>query len=173
MFIIYIFFIAISLSIDTFSLSLNISNIIKKSFIYSVSVGLTHFILTIIGYLIGSYLKLLLHNMELLSALVFFYIAISMIIEKEEKVLYLSKIELLFVIISISIDSLAIGITINSRIILSSLIIALVSFSLTYLGLIISKYLNKKLGKKISIPSIVILIIIGFLHLHKFIKLFV
>ena len=91
--IILIFIIAVSLSMDAFSLALaygTISLTKKETNALSTIVGFYHFFMPILGMLIGSFVfNVLKINQNLIILIIFTLIGINMIIEsfkKEEKV---------------------------------------------------------------------------------------
>lgn len=167
-----IFIIAVSLSMDAFSLSLAYGtlNLEKNKFKQlALIVGIFHFIMPILGTLIG---KVIINTLPILpNTLVFiilFLIGVQMILEsfKEERnIKKLDLIEMLLFGFAVSIDSFTTGISlIYQSLILSSLLIALTSFTFTYLGLILGKKINKLIGKISTIIGGIILIIIGIMY---------
>ena len=91
--IILIFIIAVSLSMDAFSLSLaygTISMSKKEIRLLSIIVGIYHFFMPILGMLIGKFIFNIMHiSGDLIVLIIFSFIGINMIIEslkKEEKV---------------------------------------------------------------------------------------
>lgn len=166
-----IILIAISLSMDAFSLSLAYGTLnIQKKSIYKLSmiVGLYHFIMPLLGIKIG---KILLHLLPIkpttIVFLVLVLIGIQMILEtrkKEENIKILSTIEMFLFGLAVSIDSLSIGISLNTittHHIISAIIFALTSFIFTYLGLNLGKKVNNLIGKISTILGGIVLIIIG------------
>lgn len=169
-----IIIIAISLSMDAFSLALiygtiNINqNDIK---ILSIIVGIYHFIMPLIGNLIGNILiEKLFINSNIVIFIVLFIIGLQMILEtfKEEKnIKKLTLKEKIFFGLAVSIDSLSIGVGLNQiydNILLSVTIFSIISFSFTYLGLILGKKINNIVGKISTIFGGIILMIIGLLY---------
>ena len=173
--IITVFLIAVSLSMDAFSLSLvyGTGGIDKKDkILLSIIVGTYHFIMPILGLLIGNIIINLIHfNPKFVVGIILILIAAEMIISslkgKEEKMLF-SLIGYIIFGLSVSIDSLTTGIglsTITNKYILSSLIFAVTSFSFTLLGLNIGNKINIKYGKISTIVGGIILLIIGIFYM--------
>lgn len=175
--IVTILLIAISLSMDAFSLALiyGTEGINKKNkILLSVVVGTYHFIMPIIGLTIGNIItSKIIVNTNILVGIILSLIAIEMIIssfkEKKEKFLLTIPGYLLFGL-SVSIDSLTTGIGlsgITEKYILSSIIFALTSLIFTYLGLNLGDKLNKKYGKISTLIGGTILLLIGILYILK------
>lgn len=172
-----ILLIAVSLSMDAFSLSLlyGTQDINKRDkIILSVIVGIYHFIMPMIGLSIGKFLtSKLITNTNILVGIILSLIAIEMIISsftKKEENLLLSLPGYLIFGLSVSIDSFTTGIglpAITYRYILSALIFSLTSFSFTFLGLNLGNLLNKKYGKISTIIGGTILLIIGIIYVFK------
>lgn len=173
--IITVILIAISLSMDAFSLSLlcgteGISK--RKKIILSTIVGIYHFIMPLIGLSLGSLItsKIIL-NTDILVGVILSLIAIEMIIssfkEREEKFL-LSITGFLLFGFSVSIDSLTTGIglrAITNNYILSSLIFSLTSSIFTLLGLNLGNILNQKYGKISTLTGGIILFVLGMFYI--------
>lgn len=172
-----IFVVAVSLSMDAFSLSLAYGTLgLSKKEIINLStiVGVYHFIMPIIGMFLGSILLNITHiKPDIVVFIVLFFIGIQMIIESfknEEKLVKLSKVELFLFGFAVSIDSLSVGIGLNNitnNCILSSFIFSFFSFSFTYLGLILGKKVSELIGKFATIIGGMFLIIISFVCLFK------
>lgn len=175
--IITIILIAVSLSMDAFSLALiyGTQKITKKhKLILSIIVGIYHFIMPLLGLIIGSYLtSKIIINTNILVGIILSLIAIEMLIssfkDKEEKFLLSIPGYLIFGL-SVSIDSLTTGIglpAIADNYILTSTIFSITSFLFTYLGLNLGNILNKKYGKISTIFGGLILFIIGITYIFK------
>ena len=175
--ILTIFLLAISLSMDTFSLSmcygtLNIPN--KKAYLLSSIVGIFHFIMPLIGLKIGNLiLKNLIIDSKYVLLLIFCIIGIDMIIssfKKNEKNILLSIGGIFLFALSVSLDSFSTGLGLNlitNHVLLSLCIFTLISSLFTFLGIKLGKYLSNKYGNIASIIGGIILIILGvyfFLH---------
>lgn len=169
--------IAVSLSMDAFSLSLaygtlnlNKKEINKLSFI----VGLYHFFMPLLGMFLGEIILNFIHiKPDIIVFVVLFFIGVQMMVEsfkKEEKIETLSNIELLLFGLAVSIDSFSVGIGINSitnNFILASFIFSISSFIFTYIGLVLGKKINEIIGKVATFLGGIALIIIAFIYLFK------
>lgn len=175
--IITIILIAVSLSMDAFSLALiyGTQAISKKGkILLSTIVGLYHFIMPLIGLSIGLFVtNKIIINTNILVGIILSLIAIEMIIssfkEKEEKFLLSIPGYLLFGL-SVSIDSLTTGIgfsAITDKYLISALIFSVTSLLFTFLGLNLGNILNKKYGKISTIIGGLILLVIGLLYIFK------
>ncbi len=175
--IVTIFLIALSLSMDAFSLALiyGTQGISKRDkIILAIIVGMYHFIMPLIGLSIGSFLtdKIII-NTNILVGVILTLIAIEMIIssfkDKEEKFL-LSLAGYFLFGLSVSIDSLTAGIglpAITNSFFSSALVFAITSTIFTYLGLNLGNILNKKYGKVSTMIGGLILLIIGIIYIFK------
>lgn len=175
--ILVLFLIAISLSMDAFSLSLiyGTGGINKKDkLLLSIIVAIYHFIMPLIGLSIGLYIESKIFiNTHVLVGIILSLIAVEMIISsfknEEEKILY-SIIGYLIFGLSVSIDSLTTGIglpAITNNYLLSSIIFSVTSFFFTYLGLNLGTILNKKYGQISTVIGGIILLIIGIIYIFK------
>lgn len=163
--------IGISLSMDAFSLALvyGLQPICKKDkILLSTIVGLYHFFMPLIGIKIGKLITNYLYiDLNIIVAIIFTIIGIEMIIsnnkDKENKILN-SIISYLIFGLSVSIDSLTVGIgldAINNNYIQVSTIFAITSGAFTYIGLILGNKLNFKFGPYSTIIGGFILIILA------------
>lgn len=152
--------IGIGLSMDAFSLSILYGTLnLKKSKILwlSIIVGIYHFLMPLLGSLIGNHvLANYIPDPEFLIGVIFTVISVQMLfsIKKEEEVKTLKGIgSLLLFGFTVSIDSFSIGMGFGTlknsllRTFLSSLIYSFTSLLFTYLGLNIGTSLTKKFGK--------------------------
>ena len=173
--ILTIILIAISLSMDAFSLALiyGTEGITKKhKLLLSIIVGTYHFIMPLIGLTIGSYISSkIIINTDLLVGIILSLIAIEMLIssfkEEEEKFLNSLPGYLIFGL-SVSIDSLTTGIglpAITNNYFLTATIFSVTSFLFTYLGLNLGNILNQKYGKISTIFGGLILFILGITYI--------
>jgi len=175
--ILSLFLIGIALSMDAFSLSLAVGTVSlenKKQLSLSIIVGCFHFILPLLGVLIGSNLMRFLHiSASLLVAGILLLIAFEMIhgvIKPSEKSFKFSIWGILLFAFSVSFDSFSVGLGlsfISSKIFLGSFIFAILSFGFTYLGLIIGRCAKKKLGVTSNIIGAILLIVVAILSLCK------
>lgn len=167
--------IAISLSMDAFSLSLAYGtlNMRKKDiFLLSFIVGVYHFLMPILGMFFGSkILSIIKIDPSIVVFIVLFFIGIEMIIDsikKEENIKLMNKMEMLLFGFAVSIDSFSVGIGLNSmtnNYIISSLIFSICSLIFTYLGLILGKRISLMIGKLSTLIGGISLIAIGFLYI--------
>ena len=163
------FLIAISLSMDAFSLSLAYGTnrpSKTKCYITSILVGIFHFVMPNIGAIIG---KLIISkyiiNTDLLVAVIFLILALQMILSKnkenqEELTSIFTSILFAF---AVSIDSFSVGIALgisSSNLLIAPLIFAITSFLFTICGLLLGKKLLEILGKKANYIGIIILLLL-------------
>lgn len=165
----------VSLSMDTFSvfLSLGTFNISKnKILFFCIFIGILHFLMPIFGNFLGykmiNYLNI---KADILLGLVLILIGIEMIIElnsNEEKHFSLNIINMIIISISVSLDSFTTGFglsAITNNYILSGLIFSICASLFTFLGYLIGKYSNDKLGIYANILGIIILLTLGIYHI--------
>ena len=167
--------IAVSLSMDAFSLSLAYGtlNLKKKEIItLSLIVGIYHFFMPLLGMTTGELIfNIISIKPSTIVFIVLSVIGIQMIIESfnnDRKVKIMSLLELILFGLAVSLDSFSVGIglkTIYKYPLVSSLIFSLSSFIFTYLGLILGKKINEIIGKISTLIGGIILIIIGLFYL--------
>lgn len=172
--IILIFLIAISLSMDAFSLSLAYGtiNLRKKDInILAIIVGVYHFFMPILGMLLGSYITRFIHiGQDIIVLIIFSLIGINMIIEsrkEQEKVKYMKLSEMLLFGFAVSIDSFSVGIGLNNisdNFIICSIIFSITSFLFTYIGLKLGNKLNKLIGRIATLIGGIALILLGIIY---------
>lgn len=172
--IILVFIIAVSLSMDAFSLSLAYGTISlnkKEINLLSTIVGIYHFFMPIFGMLIGKFIFDIIHiSSDLIVLIIFGIIGINMIIEsfkKEEKVKKMKIGEMVLFGFAVSIDSFSVGIGINSisnNFIMCSCIFSITSFIFTYIGLVLGNKLNQLIGKIATLIGGISLIILGLIY---------
>ena len=166
-----IILLAISLSLDAFSLSFsygifNISNRTKMK--VAVITGLFHFIMPIIGNkfgnLIFNFIKIDTKYILILILVILIFDIIKSYKEKVEYIDFNFK-EILLFSLFVSFDSLTIGIGIDyltHNIFLASLMFMLFSFSFTYIGFVLGEKINSmynNISKSISILILFTLLI--------------
>lgn len=166
-----VFLMAISLSMDAFSLALaygtlGMSN--KDKITLSLIVGLFHLIMPFLGMFIGEViLSLFKFNTDMVVAIILSFIGIQMIIssfKKEEEIKLLNFSEFLLFGLAVSIDSLTLGITLPNmevNTVLSPFVFAIISSIFTFIGLFIGNKIEKLLGKIATIIGGIILTLIG------------
>ena len=175
MHIFIIMIIAISLSMDAFSLSLAYGtlNINKKDMILlSIIVGIYHFFMPLLGMIAGNLLlKLIPLGPNILVFIVLFFIGIDMIGESrkhDDDVKIMNLKELMLFGFAVSLDGFSVGIgleSISSHYILSALMFSISSFIFTYLGLFLGKKINNKIGGISTFIGGIVLIFIGIVYL--------
>lgn len=169
--------IAVSLSMDAFSLSLAYGTLnLKKKDILSLAaiVGIYHFFMPLLGNLAGSlFLKVFPIEPKVIVFVVLVFIGIQMIIEGikgNAEVKGLSLWEKILFGLAVSLDSFSVGIglqSISNKYALCALIFSVSSFVFTYIGLILGKKINNIVGKISTIIGGVVLIIIGIAYLCR------
>ena len=172
--IVSILLIGISLSMDTFSLSLTLVTVSENKLIkiLPLFVGIFHFFMPILGNIIGITLINLLNlasNIILGTVLIVLGINLAIHYFKDETAeINLNIIGVIIFALSVSIDSFSVGLGINditNNYYIASIIFALCSAAFTYLGIIIGKYSSKLIGKYAIILGIFLLLILGIFHL--------
>lgn len=162
--------IAITLSMDAFSLALiyGILNLErKKNITISITTGIFHFLMPLLGSVIGSIIfRNIYFSRNYFVSFLFFVIAIEMIISyfKKEKPVIVGWFGVFLFGLSVSIDSFLIGIglsVLNKNIIACSFLFMTTSMFFTYVGLIMGKSINKILGSLSSIVAIILLLILS------------
>ena len=166
-----VFLMAISLSMDAFSLALaygtlGMSN--KNKIILSLVVGIFHLIMPLLGMLVGELiLSLFKFNADIVVAIILSFIGIQMIVssfKKDEELKPLKLSEFFLFGLAVSIDSFSLGITLPNMgvsTIISPFIFAITSAIFTFAGLFIGNKIEKLLGKIATIIGGVILTLIG------------
>lgn len=172
--IILIFIIAVSLSMDAFSLSLAYGTIsLRRKEINTLSliVGIYHFFMPILGMLIGNFVTRVVHiGGDLITLVIFVFIGINMIIEGikgQEEVKQMKFGEMILFGLAVSIDSFSVGIGINNisnNFLLCSVIFSITSFLFTYLGLLLGNKLSELIGKLATILGGITLILLGIIY---------
>lgn len=167
--------IAVSLSMDAFSLSLAYGTfgLSKREMLkLSTIVGIYHFFMPLFGLLIGKiFLKIFPINPDIIVFIVLCFIGIQMIIESLKNELIEKKIsffELLIFGFAVSVDSFSVGIglsSISNHYIICCILFSILSLSFTYLGLNLGKIVNHIIGKISTIIGGIVLIIIGIIYL--------
>lgn len=172
-----IFLIAISLSMDTFSLSLCYGTLKlprNKTILLSLIVGIFHYFMPLIGMSIGSAIidKLIIDG-KYIILIILSFIGVDMIlsaIKNEEKNMLTSFLGIIIFAFSVSIDSFSTGLglkLITNEVFDSVLIFSIVSALFTYAGIKLGKFLSDKYGKIANILGGVVLILIGVLFAIK------
>ena len=162
-----------ALAFDAFTVSICKGMLIKndklkKSLIIGFYFGFFQLLMTLLGYLFGKIFYNLIINFDHWIAFVFLaLIGINMIVESYNENEIGDDIkfgEMLFLSIATSIDALVIGITLSLfklNIIFVVLIIGLITFILSFFGVLFGNKLKQKLLFKPEILGGIILIILG------------
>ena len=167
--ILSLFLIGISLSIDAFTMALAYGLVgIKKRnmFISSITVGLFHFFMPLLGSLLGSeLLNSFKINPKYLIIIIIILLIIEMIksLNEKEKQINMNLLGMISFAFLVSLDSFTIGIGINYIIdipIYASIVFACVSAIFTLLGFFLGKYVSSKFEKISKYIGIFILIVL-------------
>ncbi len=169
--------IGISLSMDTFSLSLSLGTLNQantKLYLLPYFVGILHFIMPLIGNLLGleiiNWLNLTTNKILGIILIILAFNIAYHFFKEENPIFNLSIGGLIVLAISVSIDSFSVGLglsALTNRYAVAGLIFAICSFLFTYLGLSIGKYCSQVLGKFANCLGITLLFILGVMHLFK------
>lgn len=161
--------IGLSLSIDAFTLSMayGLLKVPKKQIILtSLSVGIFHFLMPLIGFDINTKLdKYIDINEKLILTIILILILIEMIKsfneEKEYREFKLTTILSFSLLVSIDAFTLGLGLEyITNNICLASLIFMSLSSIFTFLGFNLGKYTRTKFEKYSKLISIIVLLLI-------------
>lgn len=169
-----IFFIAVALAMDAFAVSITngiamCTLRIRPALLIAFFFGAFQAIMPLLGWLAGFRLKeLIVSTDHWIAFALLSFIGGKMIYEAsvlEKKEVQLATIPTLFILaIATSIDAFAVGITfvfLNVNILMSVIIIGIVTFIISYLGVWIGCNAGKNLSGKAEIIGGIILIIIG------------
>lgn len=167
--------IAVSLSMDAFSLSLAYGTLnLEKKYINRISiiVGTYHFFMPLIGLTIGDILlKIIPIPPNIIVCIVLTFIGIEMIIDsfkKEENIKIMTLKEILLFGLAVSLDSFSIGIGLNAitnNYILCVSVFSITSMLFTYIGLILGKKINSIIGSVSTILGGIVLLIIAVIYM--------
>ena len=173
--IISTFLIAIALAMDAFSVSMtkgftqkHLTN--SQILYYGLFFGGFQFFMPILGYFCGNVIAGIVESLApIIGFILLLAIGLNMIRESlsgddEEITDHFSFKEVTLLAIATSIDALAVGITIallKEPILISSLVIGIVAFLFSIIGVFIGKKLGNYVGDKFQILGGAILILIG------------
>lgn len=172
--------ISIALAMDAFSVSICKGltmkyHFIRNSIILSISFSFFQMLMPLIGYYLGSNLNIFLINFNHIIAFVLLsIIGINMIKESyNDDINNISfNIKELFILsIATSIDAMTVGITFSLfpiNLIKTILMIGIITFILSLIGVNIGKKLGKKLEKTAEIIGGIILILLGIKFLLEY-----
>ena len=176
--IITLIILGISLSLDAFSLSIIYGTFIyskKIKLLLSLTVGIFHFIMPLLGSYIGSFIIYnFISDPDILVAIIFTVLSIEMLLSikdldqntKEFK----NILEALFFAFSVSIDSFTVGIALGSgeeNVVTAGLIFAFLSGLFTFCGLNIGTKLSLKFGKLANVIGSILLLILAIAHFFE------
>lgn len=160
---------------DTFSLSLSIGtlfNNINKCMLMSSVVGLFHFFMPLMGWLLGfTFINIFNVNSKLLSSIIFLYIAYGMFRDfksKEETKFSISLSSMLLFSFGVSLDSFGIGFTFDSNFYLNaiySMLFAVFAFIFTFVGLRLGSRLKEKIGSYAVLIGAVIMVFLSLINI--------
>lgn len=167
--------VAIALAMDAFSVSMTkgfTQKQLTKSQIlyYGLFFGGFQFLMPILGYLCGNVIASIVESLApIIGFVLLLAIGVNMIRESlgdenEEITDHFSFKEVTLLAIATSIDAFAVGITIaliKDPVLISSVIIGIVAFLFSVVGVFIGKKLGNYVGDKFQILGGVILILIG------------
>lgn len=167
--------VAIALAMDAFSVSMTkgfTQKQLTKSQIlyYGLFFGGFQFLMPILGYLCGNVIASIVESLApIIGFVLLLAIGVNMIRESlgdedEEITDHFSFKEVTLLAIATSIDAFAVGITIaliKDPVLISSVIIGIVAFLFSVVGVFIGKKLGNYIGDKFQILGGVILILIG------------
>ena len=169
--------VAISLSMDTFSLSMayGLLNLEKEVIMKtSIIVGVFHFFMPMLGNLIGEYiLKVLPFNSSLIIGFIFLILSIQIFFSlfKGEEVETLNGVlSIIFFAFTVSIDSFSICIGLNAiskNHLVTSSVFLIISTFFTYLGLTTGKKIFHIFGKKTQLLGMILLLILSINYIIK------
>lgn len=166
--IVMLLLIGLSLSMDSFSLSLSVGTMnysFKNHLLLSVCVGIFHFIMPMLGTILGNSIsKNFSIDSDKLLFFLFLFIFIEMVLDlfnKSEKKVNLSLANMLLFAFSVSLDSFTIGIGLNNITtlpILGYFIFMICAFTFTIVGLTIGKKSYNKYGLIAKIIGLIIIL---------------
>ena len=173
--IIELIVLAISLAMDAFAVAvckgLEVKNInLKKCAIVGFYFGFFQFLMPVIGYILGNIFKNIMLKIDHWIAFsLLLIIGINMIKEslsneKEKENSLLNFKTMLPLAVAVSIDALAIGITLsmlNVNLLFSTIIIGIITFILSSIGVVIGNKIGSRINKLAEIFGGIILILIG------------
>lgn len=140
---------AIALSMDAFSVAicLGINKIKMRNYVtFVILVAIFHLIFPLMGIVVGEILiKISKINITYVISGIFLFLAILIMIEKEEEKILDNNISILFLSFFVSIDSFLVGIginTLNKNYILTSICFSLFSFSFSIFGILLGNKLK-------------------------------
>ena len=169
------FLIAVSLSMDTFSLSIVYGTYgisMNNQIVLSIVVGVFHFFMPLIGVLFGNLiLEFLSYNTNFIVGIIFGIIGVDMIlsVKSDKKIkLFTSIVGYLLFGFTVSLDSLTIGIglsLITTHYIGASVMFMIVSCLFTFFGLKFGDFFSKRVGRYSCFLGGVIMLILSLYYI--------
>lgn len=169
--IITLLLIGIGLSMDAFSISLSIGTCLnnhKKLLFLAIFIGILHFIMPILGNILGTrIINMLGINPSMILGLLLIIIAIKMLVDllkNEELIIDFSYYSLIIITFTVSIDSFVTGLglsAITTNLILGSCIFSVCAGIISFAGLKLGEYSRYVLGNKANYLGVIILFVIG------------
>lgn len=167
--------IGISLSIDAFSVSTCIGMYdlkLKKTLNTSLTVGLFHFFMPILGVVISNFIsKIIILNSNLILGIILILLSLQLFIEylkPTNKEFTLNSLGIILFAFGVSLDSFSVGLglsAITNNLLLASTTFTICSFSFTFLGLTLGKYINRLFKKYSYLVGTIILFSLGIMFL--------
>lgn len=148
MFFIEFVLLGISLSMDAFSLAMSLSRKIKNTNKYAVVVGLFHFIMPMLGFITYNVIKHVIYiPSKQIFIIVIIFIILGILMDRKENIeKFINPILFAF---AVSIDSFSIGLSLNSYLVIASLIFTICSSFFTKMGF----YIGFKIKSHKKIPD--------------------
>ena len=177
-----IFFIGLALSMDALSLAVGIGSIKltqNQKIRLSVLVGSMHFIMPIMGLVIGEwFISPFGINLDILEVIIYIYVGIIMIKEKDKKnkKIQYNLINSLVFALSVSLDSFTVGLVLRTETLNiwhAASTFSMCSASLTYIGLLLGEYAVKLFKNKAPIVGAVILFILAIVNVVEYFLVFI
>ena len=163
---------------DAFSLSivygtLNLSKKIKN--FLSVTVGIFHFIMPLLGSILGLFIvNHIISNPDILVGIIFTILSIEMLFNikelDEEKKDFKNLVNAFIFGFSVSIDSFSVGIALgthNENIYLAGTLCSITTFIFALVGVNISKFVTLKFGKIANIIGSILLLILALTYFFE------
>lgn len=164
------FFIAIGLSMDAFSLALaygTLENNIKKEILLSITVGIFHFFMPLIGAIIGQqFLLQYINEANYLVGIIFILLSIEMFLSKndDKSIKITNFLSIIMFAFTVSIDSFSVGIALsltNDNITPICLLFSIISALFTIVGVLLGKTIAQKIENKSEYLGATILLLLG------------
>lgn len=169
-----VFFIAIGLAIDCFTVSITLGTIAEKSrkrkaLKIGAIFGLFQFAMPLIGWALGlSFIESIKEIDHWIAFLLLSTIGLKMIIDsakaESQELKTINDALIISLAFATSIDALAIGLSfaaLNVSIIMPAIVIGIVTFVLSFFGMLIGRKLKNFQGQRIEIIGGIILFLIG------------